>query len=183
MPGHGAWTCCRPTWTSSWAKSAPQACLAAPTRSLHCLHRMLPLQDNDYTSPPVQAWACSIMSAGCVDVAFVCMSLWRYSWRACDWPEGCVESPLCMTPVCESRPKDDEQGSGGKIIAGMPNSPTNGSHGTNGTSDRKASRQGICPRATQPYIHSGVASSSMLLPERALCNCFLMTELLHTAVS
>lgn len=52
-----------------------------------------------------------------------------------------------MTPVCGSRPKDDEQGSGGKIIAGMPNSPTNGSHGINGTSEteglisgRKASR-------------------------------------------
>ena len=33
------------------------------------------------------------------------------------------------------RPRDDEQGGGGKIIAGMPMGPagTNGSHGTNGT--------------------------------------------------
>lgn len=52
---------------------------------------------------------------------------------------------LTLCPLC--RPKDDEHGSGGKIIAGMPMSPTNGSHGTNGTSEtvglisgRKASR-------------------------------------------
>ena len=48
------------------------------------------------------------------------------------------------------RPKDDEHGNGGKIIAGMPmgSGPANGSHGTNGSSEteglisgRKTSRQ------------------------------------------
>ena len=93
------------------------------------------------------AFLSSAFCCGCEAPNF-CMFLWMQTCTPCNWHAEFIEVRLRMTfCMCASSPKDDEQGSGGKIIAGMPNSPTNGSHGTNGTSEteglisgRKASR-------------------------------------------
>lgn len=55
MPGHGAWMCCRPTWTSSWTKSAPQACLTA-LKTFLLLALSAAIAFNDCSSPFQHGW-------------------------------------------------------------------------------------------------------------------------------
>lgn len=90
--------------------------------------------------------------------------------QRCVQSERCVQSVRCgascvvVTPeelwsLC--RPKDDEQGGGGKIIAGMPTGPgPNGSHGVNGGSETDGLISG---RKTSRYC----ADLFMMLPKVA----------------